>query len=216
MVSAHPSDDVLMEYASGALGDGMSLLVASHLTFCPQCRRVIEADEAIGGALLSADTPEADAPAFDAVLSRLDMAEAEPDPAPVSDPKSPLPRPLSSAIGASFTDIRWRLRWPGLSEHVISETRVGDGKAVRVSLLKAKPGLKIPEHTHEGDEATLILCGAMEDGGVVYRTGDVAQSDAQHDHQPKILNEGVCICLIVLTGGLRFTGTFGPALNLFG
>jgi len=215
MVSAHPSDDVLMEYASGALGDGMSLLVASHLTFCPECRRIVEAEEAICGALLSAAEAESGAPEFAAILGRIDAIEPRPLPAPEDEPGSPLPRPLREAIGASFASIRWRPRLPGLSEHVIAEASAGNGHAIRVSLLKAKPGLKIPEHTHKGDEATLVLCGAMEDGGVVYRRGDVALSDDKHDHQPKILNEGVCVCLIVLTGGLRFTGTFGQALNLF-
>lgn len=217
MVSAHPTDDVLFEYVSGSLGDGMSLLVASHLTFCPACRRMIMQSEEIGGALLTAEPQTADGLEFAAVLARIDEAptsESNAGPAD-DDPNSPLPRPLSRAVGARFTDIRWRPRLPGLAEHVISEETVRDGLETKVSLLKARPGVKIPEHTHKGDEATLILCGAMEDGGVVYRKGDVSLSDEDHDHQPRILNEGVCICLIVLNGGLRFTGTFGRALNLF-
>lgn len=216
MVSAHPTDDVLLEYASGALGDGMSLLVASHLTFCPECRRVVEAEEAIGGALLAAEPFAVDGPDLAATLRRIGADRANPSPVVTEDdPGSPLPRPLRDAVGARFSDIRWRARLPGLAEHVISEDHAPDGQEIKVSLLKARPGLKIPEHTHKGDEATLVLCGAMEDGGAIYRKGDVALSDDHHDHQPKILNEGICICLIVLNGGLRFTGPFGRALNLF-
>lgn len=215
MVSAHPTDDVLFEYASGALGDGMSLLVASHLTFCSDCRSSTEADEAIGGALLSGEEPSNDAPDLLSVLARIENAKAEAETAVSDDPDSPLPRPLREAVGVNFNSIQWRTRLPGLSEYVLSSGQDADGREMKVSLLKARPGVKIPSHTHEGDEATLVLCGAMEDDGVVYRKGDVALSDDHHDHQPKILDEGVCICLIVQNGRLRFTGTFGRALNLF-
>ncbi len=216
MVLAHPTDDVLLEYASGSLGDGMSLLVASHLTYCPDCRRTVQTSEAIGGAVLASGALSTDGLDFTAVLARIDKSpETASEPALSDDPDSPLPRPLSSAIGTKFSDIRWRPRLRGLSEHVISEERAADGLDLKVSLLRAKPGVKIPEHTHKGDEATLVLCGALEDGGAVYRRGDVSLSDEHHDHQPRILDEGICICLIVLNGGLHFTGTFGRALNLF-
>jgi len=212
MVSAHPTDDVLAEYASGALDAGMSLLVASHLTFCPECRRAIAAEEAIGGALLAAEPPAPHAPCIDAIFARI--AGAEQAAALVDDADSPLPCPLRLAVGTRFSAIPWRARLPGLAEHVIADERGASGLAVRVSLVRARPGVRIPEHTHGGDEMTLILCGAMEDGGAVYRKGDVSCSDDRHEHQPRILDEGVCVCLLVLNGGLRFTGPFGRALNL--
>ena len=34
----HPHDELLMEYAAGALDESHSLLVATHLSFCPVCR----------------------------------------------------------------------------------------------------------------------------------------------------------------------------------
>ena len=44
---------MLADYAAGALSQGMSLLVASHLTFCPACRDKAARLEALGGALLA-------------------------------------------------------------------------------------------------------------------------------------------------------------------
>lgn len=202
-----------MEYASGSLDEGMSLLVASHMTFCPCCRRVAEAEEAIGGALLCSQPPAAETPDFASVLARIERPSSS-DATEEDDPDSPLPRPLRRAVGARFSQIHWSPRLPGLAEHVIQERPGPDGRQVRVSLVRAKPGLRIPAHTHGGDEATLILCGAMEDEGVIYRRGDVSLSDDNHDHHPRILPEGTCVCLFVLTGGLRFTGPFSRALNL--
>lgn len=215
MPTAHPTEAALLEYASGHIGDGMGLLVASHLTLCPPCRRATEANEVVGGALLAVETPSSELPDLASVLARIENDANEQLPPVSDDADSPLPRPLRRAVGMNYSDIPWRARLPGLSEHVISEANGDDGREIKVGLVKAKPGLKIPAHTHEGDEATLILCGAMEDDGKVYRKGDVALSGDHDDHRPKILDEGICVCLTVLNGGLRFTGPFGRALNLF-
>ncbi len=204
-----------MEYASGYLGDGMSLLIASHLTLCPPCRQATAANEEIGGALMAAEAPATDMPDLAAIMARIEEDTCKDAPKVTDDPGSPLPRPLRQAVGVNFSEIPWRTRLPGLAEHILSQDRNEDGQEIKVSLLKAKPGVKIPSHTHEGDEATLVLTGALEDDGKIYRQGDVALSGDHDDHQPKILDEGVCICLIVQNGGLRFTGTFSRALNLF-
>ena len=34
----HPTDEFLLDYAAGALGEPKSLLVATHLSMCPACR----------------------------------------------------------------------------------------------------------------------------------------------------------------------------------
>ena len=43
----HPGDEHLLDYASGAAPHGLSLLVATHLTLCPECRRKVDAMEAV-------------------------------------------------------------------------------------------------------------------------------------------------------------------------
>ena len=56
-VSHHPHDDLLMSYAAGALSESWSLAVATHLSFCPECRASVQLAETVGGVLL-ADTPD--------------------------------------------------------------------------------------------------------------------------------------------------------------
>jgi putative transcriptional regulator len=67
-----------------------------------------------------------------------------------------------------------------------------------------------------GEEATLVLTGRMRDGAREFGRGDVALADASHDHHPRIVGNETCVCLVVLTGPMRFTGPVGRALNLFG
>lgn len=209
MTSAHPTGDLLLDYATGGLSTGLSLILACHLTFCPRCRTMVARLEAVGGAML-ADAPEAQPPAaaLEAVLSRVDAVET--GAVLQGDPALPLPAPLRRELTRGGTAIRWRFRLPGVSECPLP----GFARDA-VSLLRAGPGVRIPAHTHSGQEATLILAGAMRDGDRSYLPGDLALAGDHDAHRPEIVGSRTCFCLVSITGRRRFTGPFGRALNLF-
>ncbi len=212
MTTAHATPDILTAYADGSLSEGMSLLVASHLTFCPECRARVARLEALGGALLSGG--DAAVPSPDCLAGALARIDAGPT-APAArgfepDPGSPMPSPLRVRIGRCATEIRWRFLLPGLSEY-----RLDGFVDEEVRLLRARPGVRILQHTHDGEEATLVLTGAMRDGDRVFGRGDVTLANETDDHHPQIVGSETCICLVVLSGPMRFTGPLGRALNLF-
>lgn len=203
------NDEILADYASGALAPGMSLLVAAHLTYSPGARARVAGFETIGGALLE-ETPAADfaPPSLERALAMLDAVHVDaPRPVPLRT-DSVLPSCLRAALGVDEHDAPWKFRLPGLAE-----AELGTLGGEEISLLRAKPGARIFSHTHEGIEATLVLCGALEDRGRVYRRGDVAIATEDDDHRPRILDEGVCISFVVSSGRMRFTGPFSRALN---
>jgi len=208
----HLPHSTLGAYAEGSLPDGMSLLVASHLTFCPACRGAVASIECLCGGFL-AEEPQVPAgkECLSRALSRLDVPAGilQDSAPPPSEPGSPLPAPLRERLGCAADQIRWSFRLPGLSEY-----RMDGFENEAVSLLRARPGVRIPSHTHSGEEATLVLTGQLRDGGRVYSRGDVAAADDHDDHRPEIIGSETCVCLIVLSGKLRFTGMFGRALNL--
>ena len=206
----HPSKEHLASYANGSLPEGMSLLVASHLTYCPLCRAEVERFEQISAAFLQEDRSDDGmvGPSLDAALAMLDRPVK--DAIVVDDPDTPLPMPVRTVAGAKLDDLNWKFRMPGLSEAVF-EGFEGE----QVSLMRIKPGTGVLHHTHEGEEATLILQGEMEDQGTVFRRGDVALADHNDNHKPKVIGDEICYCLVVLAGNLRFTGPVGRALNLF-
>ncbi len=207
-VQYHPEEETLAEYALGALAPGMELLVASHLTYCAESRNRVARYEAMGGAALDiADPSEVSAPSLEATLAMINAPDPIETPAPQGE--SIFPTALQKLLPEDLDSIDWSFRLPGIYEHEMSG--FGDEK---VSLLKAKPGAKMLSHTHEGEEATLILAGQMKDGDKIYTKGDVAQADHDHDHRPEIIGDEMCICLIVLSGKMRFTGTIGRALNV--
>lgn len=206
MTTGHLTNELITAYATGAAREGAALAAAAHLTYCAECRRKVLAQELIAGALL-ADAPVAEAPSCDALLARLDEAPAEP--APVN--KGPLPTPVAAALGMNFEDIPWRFRLPGVYVYDMSNEDGDD-----ISLMKVRPGAIIPSHTHEAEELTVVFEGELVDGGATFRQGDISVADASVDHKPRAGGDTPCICLAVLSGGVKFTGPIGRALNLFG
>ncbi len=209
MSTKHPSGDLLASYATGHVTDGVALAVAAHLTYCAKCRHVVAAQEAVAGALLAAEEAEG-AVEVGSVMARLDEPEPAPEPKDAPLSAGPLPLPVAAAIGRNFDDIPWRFKLPGVSAF---DFQSEDGETV--SLLKVRPGTRIPQHTHNVEELTVVFAGELVDGDKRYCVGDMAIADDSVDHHPSAGGTETCICLAVVNGGLRFTGPLGRALNLF-
>jgi putative transcriptional regulator len=58
-VTHHPSDVALAAFAFGTLDEGRSLVLATHLPFCPACRAAVRTFEHVGGAILDRSEPAA-------------------------------------------------------------------------------------------------------------------------------------------------------------
>ena len=205
----HLSDELITAHAAGLLGEPLVLLVRTHLAMCGQCRERDRELTAIGGALLDADAPE---PVSDdllaGVLARIDAAAPSQRRRPSA--AGDVPEPLVAHIGPRFDDLKWRTFGP------VSELRLmpdADGYVTR--LLKIRPGAGIPDHTHEGMEATIVIKGAFSDCTGRYGPGDVALVEGDLDHSPVAAEGEPCICLAVTNAPLRLTGSFGRFLNPF-
>ncbi|MEM7212514.1 MAG: ChrR family anti-sigma-E factor [Pseudomonadota bacterium] len=215
MVMHLPPEEMLADFASGATPPAVSLLVAAHLTQSPESRAQVQAYEDAGGVLLQDETPiEVAQDSFDAVMAMIDEVPQDPanvDSEPEVEADCPLPRPVLDAIGMKFDEIPWKFRLPGVSVYDLEA--FGDQ---RVSLMRARPGASVPQHTHKGTELTLVMQGVMLDDGIEYGAGDVAVNTEDDDHRPKILGDEICYCLIVQQGDLHFTGRFSRILNYIG
>lgn len=218
----HVSEEHLMDYAAGAASEPVSLLVATHLALCPECRAKVADYERIGGAMLE-DCPPAgltDA-ALDAVLARLDEAPVSnmPARAAVRKPSSSfdeatrriLPEPLRSYLGENLGALPWRKVTRSLQE---IELPLGDS-GYRTRLLRIKAGHAMPEHTHGGSEMTLVLAGGFSDATGHYGRGDVSIADDALVHRPVADPGEDCICLAVTDAPLKLTGPVGRVINLF-
>jgi len=214
-------ESLLAAYASGHLGHGMSVLMASFLTLSPVARRQMETFETLNGIMLDdTETVQMSEGALSSLMTRLDVPEAdETDHAAngnsenVIKANNDLPAPLRAVLDRPIEDQRWRFAYPGVRQLSLG---IGDDDE-RVKLLKIKPGKAAPRHTHKGIEATLVLRGAFRDGNRLYERGQLALADQHIQHRPRAEGDVDCICLAVNDGALRFTDSFGRvARDFFG
>lgn len=212
----HPSLELLLDYAAGSADEPISLMLATHLALCPECRDEVARFESIGGALLEEIEPAALAPdALDCLLARLD------EQVPASPPRSPavggsarlVPEPLRSYVGDELNAIRWKRVMRGVEQAGIAVG--GQAGNVKARLLRIRPGIRIPRHTHAGTEMTLVLAGGFSDGGGHFVRGDFSFSDRAVDHSPVADDDGECVCLTVTDAPLRLTGPLMRLLNPF-
>lgn len=206
----HPGDDLILAYAGGASGEAVSLLMATHLTFCPRCRRAVARAERLGGKALETFAPVAMGDgALAATLARLDDARPQRVAPPPADGT---PAPLRPYLSGALKDVRWRSL--GASLAYMPLFRRG---GVSVKLLKGVPGADTGLHSHRGREFTLVLQGGYSDETGSYAPGDVQIADAAVWHSPKADPGEDCINLSVTTAPLLFKG-FVPAIagKLFG
>lgn len=217
----HPSLELLLDYAAGSTGEAAGLALATHLALCPECREVVAQLESVGGALLEAIEPAAvPSEALDSLLARLDKPVPVPDhrsPADAAAPgllPDPVPQPLRSYIGQGLGAIRWKRVMRGVEQADIVTGR-GRQSNVRARLLRIAPGVRVPRHTHDGTEMTLVLAGGFSDGDKQYQRGDFSFCDGQDDHSPVADDDGECLCLTVTDAPLRMTGPLMQLLNPF-
>lgn len=206
-ISFHPDEATLMCYAAGALTEPFAIIVGSHVEFCPDCRRNLRMLNALGGALMAeAEKAGVDENAADELLSRLETSaglEAEGRlPPPPSAPVD-LPGPLARLVRGGVDAVNWRLVLPGAEDCRFSFSTARGVHTLR--FLRAGPGMAIPEHSHVGNEVTMVLRGQLRDGDRTYAAGDVSDLDDSAVHTPTVAGEETCICVIAEEGPPHFT-----------
>lgn len=200
-------DEWLAAYSAGALSEAKRLVIECQLDVKPALSARVDRMDWIGGAFLESAKGEALSPGFSARLQdairTAGAGAAEPrderdDAGPAGENWAP--KPLLDFLARSDIALRWRKSGPGVERAVLFEE---DGE--RLYLLKARPGLKMPLHSHRGQEWTLILQGGYHVGAAAYGRGDLHCEDESCTHQPIIDDHGeVCISLVADEGKLVF------------
>ncbi|NLS13120.1 transcriptional regulator [Vibrio sp. SM6] len=220
-MNKHPDQELLQAYACGEIDAVMGLVVALHITQCSACRAQVHqlenelasqfemaSDFAFSGGDEECLALEAMLDGItDLPLMRSEIRIAEPRDVKVNGRSFPLPKPL----------------WPFADK--LSEWRSYGGKVfsaevmleetARVNLIYIGENVRIPQHTHKGKEATLVLHGGFSDESGHYTAGDLLERDGRHKHSPFTAEGEECLCLTVLTEPMLFTGV-ARVFNRFG
>ena len=205
----HPDQVTLAAFAYGSLDKARAFVTAAHMHTCPACRRMVSAYEESAGVILE-DAPSA-AMSMGASETMLSMILHGADETRAAAQTTPPEVELATVLSSVKTG-PWRWLGPGVHCRALTRAPVDEP---RLFLLKAAPGTSLPEHSHGGAELTLVLQGAYSHQGGRYAVGDVDEADASVEHQPIVDDGDTCICLVAMTGQMRFKGFLGRVLQPF-
>ena len=207
----HPDIELLLRYSSGQLEPALAVAIGLHQQQCKFCQSRISDLESVGGTTLELHTEsQVDVSGFDRLMAEIetvptDTAESSYDDLAVASVDQALVETLDTQ---KFDEMNWEK----VTRNISRATIAMNDPSYEVELLKFSPNAKIPKHTHQGREFTLVLQGDFSDHKDNYQRGEFIEQDDCDEHQPVAGNDG-CICLAITDAPLKFTGTFGPILN---
>jgi putative transcriptional regulator len=216
MIKHHVTDKILMAYSAGQLSEAFNLVVATHISFCDECRATMCSYDTVGGVLLetsmletnnseTADCGGESQPDFQATMALIKSTASTPCCAPQVC-RSDTPAPLSDYLGDTLDNIKWKPVGMGVKQSILKTSSEATAR-----MLYIPSGVALPDHGHNGTELTLVLRGAYIDKSERFQRGDIEIADEDMHHTPIADSDEDCICLAVTDAPLKFSG-FLPRL----
>lgn len=198
-IQHHLTDELLMAYSAGTLPEAFSLVVATHISMCDECRARMHEFDAVGGALLDDSDEVALSP--DALQATLRLISQQ-----AKDPiktervsRGIFPKPLQDYVGGDLDAVKWRRISNGVKQAILPTD-----KDASVRLLYIPAGCELPDHGHNGTELTLVLQGAFIDEDGRFARGDIEVANEEMEHTPVADIGEDCICLAATDAPLKF------------
>jgi putative transcriptional regulator len=198
-IKHHLTDTLLMAYAAGSLPEAFSLVTATHVSVCDECRARLAEYEALGGEVMMDAGEVAMTP--DSLNATLALIAGSTPEMPRERRGGIFPAPLQDYVGGDLDAVKWRRVGGGVSQAVLKTD-----KGASVRLLRIPGGTAVPDHGHRGMELTLVLQGAFRDETDRFGPGDVEVANEDLNHQPVAEAGPDCICLAATDAPLRFNG----------
>jgi putative transcriptional regulator len=209
----HLTDELLLAYSAGSLPEAFSLVAATHISLCDECRARLGSYEALGGEVL--DQSGAAAVGDDSLEATLARITGAPPAVPMQKARARgiFPAPLQDYVGGDIGAVRWRAVGMGVKQAILPTST-----DATVRLLYIPAGAAMPGHSHRGRELTLVLQGAFRDEDGRYGRGDIEVADEDVEHRPVAEDGADCICLAATEAPLKFRGLLPrlaqPFLNI--
>lgn len=225
MITHHPDDNLLAEYAGGGLAWALSVSVAAHIQLCPLCRQRVLTLNALGGALLTNAISEPVAQdSFAHLMARIRSDSASEDKTlkkvhsnhelHASYKHNPMLNRLPKVV-AKLLPANGKLKWHRVSSALKTAHLAVGQNEYEVAFQCIRSGGTVVEHDHRGLEITLVLHGSFSDENGVYCEGDFLIRRPGEVHRPTATLNQDCLCLSVVAAPVKVTGFFGKFINPF-
>jgi len=199
-------EDAITDYALGTLSPAKHVMLACQSEISEAVADRVAFQEDIAASLIEEGTGESLSPLFMGnVLANLPPQEGANENSASETADGLAPKSLRHMLGHGLKDMQWKSLIPGVAVHdIMGNRKTVDGD--RLYLLKAKGGMRMPDHSHNGEEWTLILTGSYTVGDKRFTRGDMHIEGEDETHAPHIDEGEDCICLVMTQGPLKMQG----------
>jgi len=217
MIKYHPSQRQLQQYVAGTCSPAWALVISAHVDMCEQCQEEVQAlTEQMGAQQLQLSDYEPIDTQMEAMMAEIMETEAqqsvqqqvpETEFLELDGRQFELPRALSRFVGKtdSWSRVVGKL-W---------QAPVDLGDSLKGHFIYMEKGGGVPEHTHKGNELTLVINGEFEDGNRCFDSGDFILMDGSDTHTPVATSEEGCLVFSFVEEPLHFTSGLARLLNPF-
>ena len=215
------SEDVITEYALGTLSPAKHVILACQSEISDVVAQRVAFQEDVAASMIEGGVSAKLSPLFMGnVLAMLpeqdtvmgETASESSHETPDNNSARLAPKSLRDVLGHGLKDMTWKSLVPGVAVHdIMGNRKTKDGD--RLYLLKAKGGMKMPEHSHNGEEWTLLLTGSYTVSDKRFTRGDLHIEDETETHSPHIDEGEDCICLVMTQGPLKMQGWLPKAVQ---
>jgi putative transcriptional regulator len=216
MIKHHPSESALRSFVEGALPSTKAILISAHCDMCPTClsktRSFTESiavdmfpDLRQNPSILREYISMFESITNDSTLLNSSYSQTLDTRITLDGREFVLPATL-----ARFAD---RIgEWSHLAGKLWhASVNIGGGSLAQFIYMDR--GASVPEHTHKGNELTLVINGKFIDGGKCYESGDFIELNQQHTHMPTAENYEGCLVVTILDRPLHFTSGWAMLIN---
>ena len=216
MIKYHPSQRQLEQFVQGTCSPAWALVIAAHVDMCEYCQEEVRSIEA---QLSSEQMTAYSSDILDPTLINMmdDIMELDPLPELTEESESKyleldgrkfeVPRALQRLVDKTDS---WSRVVGKLWQAPVDLGEMGKGHFIYM-----EKGGGVPEHTHRGNELTLVLNGEFEDGQRCYDSGDFILMNGTDTHTPISTSEKGCLVFSFVEEPLHFTSGLARLLNPF-
>ena len=218
-IENHPTSEMLLNYAMGNTKEAESLIIASHISYCPICKAEVAKYESMGGFYLkNHEELNVSKSLWNNIVNRIENIEQEDKSSNFVDHKVKTELCTEEIRIPSFLynylDYKDTLSWNSTINNVRYFNLNFKDDTYKGKMLEIPPGKSMPKHSHEGLEATMVFHGGYSDETGDYNIGDMVICSGDEVHSPVSSSDTGCLCLVIYSGSLKFKGILGSILNL--
>ncbi len=213
MINFHPTHQQLVTFVEGNCTPAMSLMVSAHVDMCAECKKHVEVIEnRLSEVALATTEQSIDFGSMIADITQLPAAESfsiprENQTIELDGRKFILPRALRRYVDNTGN-------WSHLLGN-LWQAPVDLGPIGKANFIYMQKDGRVPEHTHRGNESTLVIDGEFSDGLSNYDSGDFILMNDSNTHAPYSEASEGCLVFSIVDAPLHFTSGVARLLNPF-